>query len=309
VRVTLLAISAAVLLSTAGSAAPASPRDTLLVSTEWLAQHLSDPNIVIIHSGSRRQYDASHIPGARFVPVNEISTVDKDGLIVQVPAAAALRARLAAAGVSDTSRVIVYFDVRDALPSAGRVLFTLDYAGLGDRVAMLDGGLEAWTREHRQVTKVVPAAKPDALSPLKPRATVVDAAYVRGHLNTPGVSIIDTRLAPYYQGKMTGSTSGVSHRTGHIAFARSIPYPDVLDASGHLKSAADLAALFSGAGVKPGDAVITYCHVGLQATAVMFAARTLGYAVELYDGSFQDWSKHPDYPVDNPAKRIPSVFR
>jgi thiosulfate/3-mercaptopyruvate sulfurtransferase len=63
-----------------------------------------------------------------------------------------------------------------------------------------------------------------------------------------------------------------------------------------------LATLFEKAGVKAGDTVIGYCHVGQQATAMLFAARTLGHPVLLYDGSFEDWSRHADYPVENPAK-------
>ena len=70
-----------------------------------------------------------------------------------------------------------------------------------------------------------------------------------------------------------------------------------------LKSAADLEAIFTKAGVKPGDTVIGYCHIGLQATAMLLAARSLGHPVLLYDGSFEDWSRHSDYPVDNPAKK------
>ena len=70
-----------------------------------------------------------------------------------------------------------------------------------------------------------------------------------------------------------------------------------------LKSDAELAAIFAKAGVKPNDTVIGYCHIGQQTTAMLFAARTLGHPVLLYDGSFEDWSRHTDYPVDNPSEK------
>ncbi|MFT3771643.1 MAG: rhodanese-like domain-containing protein [Minicystis sp.] len=71
-----------------------------------------------------------------------------------------------------------------------------------------------------------------------------------------------------------------------------------------LRSTEELAALFAKAGVKPDDGVIGYCHVGQQATAMLFAARRLGHDVRLYDGSFEDWSLyHPDYPVEDPSRK------
>jgi thiosulfate/3-mercaptopyruvate sulfurtransferase len=92
------------------------------------------------------------------------------------------------------------------------------------------------------------------------------------------------------------------HRTGHIAGAKSVPFTGIADDENVFRSQSDLAALFAKAGVKPGDTVVGYCHIGQQATGTLFAARLLGYPVKLYDGSFEDWSAHADLPVENPAK-------
>ena len=85
--------------------------------------------------------------------------------------------------------------------------------------------------------------------------------------------------------------------------AHSVPYTEITNEQLLLRSPEELAALFAKAGVKPDDTVIGYCHIGQQTTAMLFAARTLGHRVLLYDGSFEDWSRHTQFPVDNPAKK------
>jgi thiosulfate/3-mercaptopyruvate sulfurtransferase len=128
----------------------------------------------------------------------------------------------------------------------------------------------------------------------------VDADFVRSKLNTPGFAIVDSRNTSFYDGARAGGGPAAPHKTGHIAGALSVPFDTLTSAEVELEPAAEIAAAFTRAGVKPGDTVITYCHIGQQATAVLFAARTLGYKVLLYDGSFEDWSRR-DLPVDNPA--------
>jgi thiosulfate/3-mercaptopyruvate sulfurtransferase len=283
----------------------ASLRDSLLVSTSWLAQHLSDSNLVLLHVGSKADYDVRHIRGARYVPLADISVSDRDhktnGLTLEMPQADDLRQRLMALGVSNNSRVIVCF-AGNAVSQATRVLFTLAYAGLGDGASLLDGGLDAWTRDKHDVTTEVPEARAGALSMLTTNPLVVDAEYVRAHLAAPGVSVVDGRAATFYSGEQTGGSAAAPHKTGHIAGAKSIPFTSITDDTQALKSPDVLARLFADAGVKPGDTIIGYCHIGQQATAVLFAARTLGYSVLLYDGSFEDWSTHTNFPVETTIK-------
>lgn len=163
--------------------------------------------------------------------------------------------------------------------------------------------MDAWVREGRQVTDAVPPARTGTLPSLDVHPVIVTAPFVRAHLGTAGFAVVDARTAPFYQGTQTGGSKERPHRTGHIAGALSIPFTEVFDDRLMLRSAADLAALFTRARVKRGDTVIAYCHIGQQATAVIFAARTLGHPVRLYDGSFEEWSRLPGMPVDNPAKR------
>jgi thiosulfate/3-mercaptopyruvate sulfurtransferase len=281
--------------------AAADRRDALLVSTTWLAEHLNDKDLVLLHVGDAAEYRAHHLPHARLVSM--LSSSDRSsGLNLEMPAADDLRNRLADLGISDTSRIVVYW-ANEWVSPATRVVFTLDYAGIGDRVRLLDGGMEAWVREEKTVTDAVPPAARGTLSPLKVRPLIADAAYVKAHLADPRVAIVDARTPGFYSGAQTGRSQDGAHKTGHIAGARSVPFGSVLDDRNYWRSTSELTDLFDKAGIKAGETVVTYCHIGQQATATLFAARLLGYPVMLYDGSFEDWSRHADYPVETTAKK------
>lgn len=299
---TLVLAAGLATLPLASAPAAVTPRDGLVVDAGWLLEHASDPDLVLLHVGDKKEYEAGHIPGARYVSLRDVSVSDQSatGLVLEMPPAEDLRARLEALGISDASRVVVYFG-KDWISPATRVIFTLDYAGLGGRASLLDGGMGAWVRKGGKPTADVPPAAKGKLSPLKIRPLVVDAAAVRAKLGAKGWAVVDGRSASYYDGVDTGGSDEQKHRTGHIAGALSVPFSSIADDGLLLLGPADLAALFAKAGVKEGDTVIGYCHIGQQATAVLFAARSLGHPVLLYDGSFQDWSRRADYPVENPA--------
>lgn len=271
--------------------AAASPRDRLLVSPEWLAKRLGDPDLVILQVGDKAAYDKAHIPGARFVNLPELAAPPSgpDPLILEMPDPEALRAKLSALGISDRSRIVVY-PSRD-IQSATRVVFTLDAAGLGRRTSLLNGGMAVWTRAGLPVSAEAPAMTPGKLSPLRMRPLVVDADFVKRHIGAPGYVVVDARTPDFYSGERTGGPPTRPHKTGHIKGARSVPLTTVTTPDLQLAAAEEIAARFKAAGVKKGDTVITYCHVGQQATATLFAARTLGIDVLLYDGSFEDWSR------------------
>ncbi|MBK8594612.1 MAG: sulfurtransferase [Holophagales bacterium] len=309
-RTTRTALTLLAILSLARGAALAkeptaasNSRESMLVTVAWLAQHLSDPGLVLLHVGDKVEYEAWHIPGARYVAVSDISVSDRTGggLTLEMPSAEELRQRLAALGISDGSRIVVY-PGKDWLSPATRVMFTLDYAGLGARAALLDGGMDAWVAEGHPVTASVPAPGAGTLSPLKTRPIVVDAGRVREALGRPGFAVVDGRSVSYYDGIDTGGAREKRHCTGHIAGAGNAPFSAVFDDDQKLRSPEELAALLAKAGVKEGDTVIAYCHIGQQATAVLFAARTLGHPVMLYDGSFEDWSRRAGFPVESPSR-------
>jgi len=289
-----------------GAAQPtAPPRDSIVVTPAWLAQHLHDPDLVIVQVGVKATYDAGHIPGARFVNFStDLAGGDRtgQGLTLEMLPADVLHDRLAALGISSTSRVIVC-ESDDWWSPSTRVMFTLDYAGL-TRTAWLDGGFTAWKAAGQPTTTDVPAVVPGKLSALAVKPIVVDAEFVQKHVHAAGYAIVDARAPEFYDGTQPGGPKQ-AQKSGHIPGALSAPFDSFTSEDVRLKSAGDIKAIFDKAGVKPGDTIVAYCHIGQQATATLFAARTLGHPVLLYDGSFQDWALR-GLPVENPsAKKRP----
>lgn len=262
----------------------------MLVQPAWLSERLGDTAVVVLHVGSARDYEAGHIPGARLIILSDVSTTGERGLRLEVPPAAVLREAFGRLGVGDNSRIVVYAGT-DSVQSATRVWFTLDYLGLGDHAALLDGGLRLWRAQGRAVsTATPPPAAPGRLTAAVRPQVVVDADWVRAHLHDDGVAVLDARLPQFY----TGAEAGAMPRAGHIPGARNVPFSSAFDEQGKLKPP---AALRDAVG-DPRSVKITYCHIGQQATVLYFVARYLGMEARLYDGSFQDWSSRPELPVE-----------
>jgi len=270
-------------LAAATAAEAATPRDDLVVTPAWLASHETDKDLVILHVGTEAGYQAGHIPGARLV--KDLLSVNTPDLTMEVPSADVLRQKMEALGISDNSRILVYNE-NDEFQRGTRVMLSLEAAGFGGRSMLLDGGLPEWKKSGHAVSTDAAQVTPGHLSPLKMEPIVVDADFVQSHLKAPGYDVIDARDAVFYGG-LVAKLSG----DGHIPGAKSLPYTNVLNSDGKFKSPEELRQMFTAAGYKPGDHVIAYCQVGGQSSAVMFAGRTLGLDMQLYDGSFQDWSK------------------
>lgn len=273
------------LLASAGAAATA--QTALRVSPEWLAQHQADPGMVLLHVGREAEYRAGHLPGARFVSLDDIG-VDRGELTLELPDAAALQRRLGMLGIDQRSKVVVYYG-KDQVSPATRVVFTLYAAGLGERVSLLDGGMAAWRRRGLPISAQVPPVASGAGPQVRYLPVVVDTAFVQSHLHAPGYAVIDARAPVYYDGvQVSGDMRKL--RKGHIPGALNIPYTSIVNGDMTLKTPSELAALFRSSGVAPGSKVIVYCHIGQQATAILFAAREAGIDAVLYDGSFEDWT-------------------
>jgi len=267
---------------------------SLIVSTGWLAQHIKDDSLVLLQVGEKDEYLTGHIPGAQFITLADISTPRGQGLVLELPSVDQVKATFEKLGVTDKSRIVVYFG-KDWVTPTARVFMTLDYLGLGDRTSILDGGLPAWRTEGRPVTAELREPKRGSFTPRPNTKLLVDAAWVSANLNKTGVAIVDARAAKFY----TGAEAGQMPRAGHIPSAKSIPFSSVVeDATNKFKSVEALRGLFDAAGVKQRDTVATYCHIGQQASLLYFVARYLGYEAHLYDGSFEDWSHRPELPVE-----------
>jgi len=275
-------------------------QDSMLVNTEWLAAHVHDGNLVVLAVGKKDEYAAGHIPGSGFLDSAELRarTPPPGGeeLTLELPGAEQARDVLTKLGVRDGSRIVLYSTGDNATMTA-RMYLTFDAMGLGAAASMLDGGLVVWRREGRPTTKDVPVANPGNLQLCPQNDVVATLDYVRSRLGKPNTAIVDARLPEFYSGEKIPP----QRRAGHIPGAINIPFASLLDESGRMLSAETLEQKFDAAGARRGEQVITYCHIGQQASLAYFVARYLGYDSRMFDGSWQEWSAHAELPAETSA--------
>jgi thiosulfate/3-mercaptopyruvate sulfurtransferase len=271
--------------------------DSLLVSPAWLEAHRADSDLVLIEVAmDRNAYDRGHIPGARWLNPHLLMAEGPPG--VELPPVARIDSVLGALGVTERSRIVYYGDTW----MTPRVFLALDYIGLGDRAALLDGGLPAWREEKRSLTTEVPTWTPGRLSSHPHPEILADAAWLRAHLDDPTLALVD--------GRSPGEYAGTDHserlpRSGHIPGAASLPWEKTFTREAaalegtpsRLQPAAALRALLASSGVREGSTLVTYCTVGLRASHLYFIARYLGLHPRVYDGSMSEWSRIADLPV------------
>jgi thiosulfate/3-mercaptopyruvate sulfurtransferase len=278
-----------------GPGLAAAQNTPLLVSTSWLEQHLRDPKLVVIHTAAQKgDYDAGHIPGARWLAW-QAYTATLNGLSTEMPSVAALDSALEAIGLNDDSRIVIS---GGPIQNTARLFFTLDYLGLGERVSLLDGGIDAWRESGRPLEQTAPNVTRGSLTLRPVPAKLADATWLSANLQNPSVSVLDARVPEFYSGMSTNNNP----RPGRVPGALNVPFSWLTGEVSTFREPAKLARLFEQAGVKKGTKVVTYCHVGMQASVLYLAARILGYDAAMYDGSFDEWSKRTDLPVQGPAK-------
>jgi thiosulfate/3-mercaptopyruvate sulfurtransferase len=270
-------------------------RASMIVSTAWLAEHGKDSGLVILSVGQKQDYDAGHIPGALFLDYTDIRTMAPAGQEpnVELPPMAQLKDVFEKLGVNNDSHIILYV-AKDQLTLTTRAFLTLDAMGFGARASILDGGFPLWQKEGRAITKDVRPVTRGKLDVCPQNDVIASRDYVRDNLHHPGVDIVDGRTAEFY----TGTRIPQGQRAGHIPGASNLPYSTLVDADGKWRSADELRKQMEDVGIKPGDRVVSYCHIGQQATVVYFVARYLGMDARLYDGSWEDWSAHTDLPAE-----------
>jgi thiosulfate/3-mercaptopyruvate sulfurtransferase len=281
---------------------PAPPIDPL-VTAQWLSVHLDDPDLVVLDCtvavernedgtmdvvSGRSRYDSGHIPTAGFADLTADLTDPDSRLRFAVPEPAQFAAAMAALGVDDRSRVVLY----DTMGSswAARVWWMLKWIGF-DRAAILDGGLEAWTAGNRPLS-TEPAERPAGTLTVALRPNLIaDRDEVLAAVDDPSVHIVDALPEPHYRGQVA-----MYARPGHIPSAVNIPVTDLTDESGGYHQLDELASMYT---TDPDSRHIIYCGGGIAASNEAFVMTRLGYTdVAVYAASLQEWAADPNLPME-----------
>jgi thiosulfate/3-mercaptopyruvate sulfurtransferase len=271
------------------------------VSTDWLASHLSDPNVIVLDSSyylanHKRDADAEflagHIPGAQRFDIDAIS--DKSNpLPHMLPSAEQFGSQVGALGVGDGMTVVLYDGL--GLYGAARVWWTFRAFG-SEAVRVLDGGMPKWKAENRPLE--TGAAKPRAAKTFTPtfnRAMVAALDDVQKVLLDKTAQVVDARAADRFRGEAPEPRPGM--RGGHMPGSFNVPFGQVLQ-DGRLKSHEQIEAAFKHAGVDLDKPVFSSCGSGVTASILTFAIEALGKPPgRVYDGSWAEWGGRQDTPI------------
>jgi thiosulfate/3-mercaptopyruvate sulfurtransferase len=271
----------------------------VLVTTDWLAEHLNDDNVVVAEVDENPDlYDEGHIAGAVKLhwrddlqdPV-ERDLVDK----------ATFERLMSERGIANDATLVVYGDKNNWF--AAYAYWYLKIYGHGD-VRILDGGRQKWADEGREFTTETPQPRQaDYHASERDESIRTYRDAVRAQIGEQTKALVDVRSPQEYAGDLIappGYEQEGAQRAGHIPTAASIPWATAVRDDGTFKSADELRELYEGKGVTPEKEVTAYCRIGERSAHTWFVLRELlGYEqVKNYDGSWTEWGNLVDVPIE-----------
>lgn len=274
----------------------------ILVSSEWLADHLGERDLVVLDASRhlpaanrdpRAEFEAGHIPGAQFLDLASLTDTTSP-VPAAIPSRDQLADRMASLGIGANARIVFYDD--SDVKSAARAWFCFAAYGV-ERIAILDGGLSKWRDARRPLESgavEVVRRPPQSLTETGGVATKAD---ILANLDSKAEQVLDARGADRVFGRGTDPVHGGEN--GRIPGSLNLPFGKVFNNDGTFKSRAELRAAFEGAGVDLNAPIVTTCGSGITASVLLFAARLIGKVdVRLYDGSWMEWEADPKTPKE-----------
>ncbi len=268
----------------------------VIVSPQWLNENIKNPDLVVLYTGFvvKADFDREHIEGSRFLWPEWLAFNTPEQNMVSADAKAATKV-LQDLGINNNSMIVICHKGAD-VTIASRMFLSLEHYGLKGKVFFLNGGIEAWKKAGYPVTN-----KPTVIKKgnyvASGNGLLVNKDYVLNALQTQSSEVVDARVKRFYDGDPTGNP-----RDGHIAGAKNIPYPDMIDSTNSFKTIEVLENNFSSIVPYKQKEVVVYCFIGQTASVDYLVGRHLGYKMKLYDGSMQEWSRIPELPMEKTKK-------